>query len=118
MSHDLVTFLLARLDEHERVARAVTSGPWRADGWHVHRTSEQEPKLASLIYDLDEEEAAHIAQYEPARVLGDIAAKRRIVDECDAVLAKFYRDDTWDPGPTSRPNSWRVGPKPARGALL
>jgi hypothetical protein len=57
----LVEFLHARLAEDEQVARVATPGPWR---WAA----------------LGEATTDHIARHDPARVLAEIDAKRRIVD--------------------------------------
>ncbi|MEU5624259.1 DUF6221 family protein [Streptomyces tendae] len=74
---DLVRWLRAQLDEDERVARgAIDNSPWRAavrsgldvvegDGWTVCNASEAD--------------TAHIAEWDPARVLREIDAKRRII---------------------------------------
>lgn len=87
----LAAFLLARLDEDERIARAVTSTPWRrgtgtaaaegGEGWDqdvVWRTFEVEGDAG--LYTDDEDDAAHIARHNPARVLREVEAKRRLVE--------------------------------------
>ncbi|MCQ4119872.1 DUF6221 family protein [Rhodococcus tibetensis] len=76
---DIVDFLNARLDEDERIAdeaRCLVPGKWESRG-------------IDLIYaDVDgvagtlrhEEDAVHIARHDPARVLREVAAKRKIVE--------------------------------------
>jgi hypothetical protein len=58
MTDDLITWLRAQLDEDERVARA-----WLPLG---------NPTAA---------DREHIARHDPARVLAEVDAKRRILDE-------------------------------------
>jgi len=78
---DLVTWLRARLDEDELAARAAgrtddgRGGEWTAAG------------LRSA-YDARVDD--HIARHDPARVLAEVEAKRRVVDECDRTLT--YED--------------------------
>lgn len=86
---DLVQFVRARLDEVEAIARRAkdeiddhaeaseTSDEpcdyerlWRGYG----RSAWTEREGAPI--------SAHIARYDPARVLAEVAAKRRIVDRC------------------------------------
>lgn len=77
----LVAFLLDRLAEDEHTARAAGSdcGPeWReTDGFDGGPISEVE--------------ARHIARHDPARVLADVAAKRRIID-----LHAHCPEQAWD----------------------
>lgn len=80
---DLVTFLRARLDEDEQVARAATPGPWRAgepypDAGSVGAPSgnvcnETSDGFVELV------DARHIARHDPARVLAEVEAKRKIM---------------------------------------
>lgn len=87
---DLIAFLRARLDERERAAHAATPGPWSSgvdnvgdpyiDGANGHL-------IADLPFchgqdDRRELDAVHIASHDPAYVLADVAAKRRIVALC------------------------------------
>jgi hypothetical protein len=83
---DLADFLRARLGEVEEVAREATPGPWRADcpdrllGRAELRVGDEH--LVSSYDDADLQwEAAHIVRHDPARVLRDVEAKRRILDE-------------------------------------
>ncbi|MCI3240266.1 DUF6221 family protein [Streptomyces spinosisporus] len=73
---DLVQWLRAQLDEDERIARAA-GGTWWAP-----------PDLPGEVYDsggvnIDaklKSFAAHIAEHDPARVLREIDAKRRMLE--------------------------------------
>lgn len=109
--NDLVEFLRARLAEDEEAARAATPGPW----WH-HPGKQWLGPEAFEKYDLRQGEefvgyggphpftgavcstgpagnmqgmkdAAHIARHDPARVLAEVEAKRRIVEDYASALA-------------------------------
>lgn len=79
VTQSLADFLTQRLDEDEAVARAVE---WAEDDWPIVVNEWVWPHHFSA--------AAHIARHDPARVLADVAAKRKIVemhhpiDPCDA----------------------------------
>ena len=88
---DLVQWLRDQLDEDERIARATTDrqpyDEWDAVGddregdtarsfWSVVKIARMERTPAAR--DL----AVHIAAHDPARVLREIEAKRRVLDEC------------------------------------
>lgn len=88
MSDDLVAFLRARLDEDEMQARAAGSAAmeWREDSSWLsdlrdplpsQRRAYGIPSEMTLVTDAD---AAHIARNDPARVLREVEAKRRIID--------------------------------------
>ncbi|MFI5755633.1 DUF6221 family protein [Streptomyces sp. NPDC051569] len=94
MNNDMVTFVRARLDEDEQGASAASPGPW-------HLNAEGDEVLA--VDDITVAEgfalsnrqlratAAHIARHDPARVLREVDAKRRIVDLHGIV----YREIGW-----------------------
>lgn len=84
---DLARWLGQQLDEDERIARAVEDrsapwdGQWMADGNSAVRTLNGHV----LFYRHDERPlkpglTEHVAEWDPARVLQEIDAKRRIVD--------------------------------------
>ena len=90
----LTEFLLARIAEDEAAAEAATAGPWWYDPTKVNSVDRGEAvfagkrgirattiastgpadDLASMA------DAAHIARHDPARVLAECEAKRRIVE--------------------------------------
>ena len=89
----LTEFLLARIAEDEVVARAAFSEgrlngrPREDDGrWHAGNhdsDAERVDGIGITIYDEgghNAEQAQHIARHDPARVLADCEAKRRIVE--------------------------------------
>lgn len=96
---DLVTFLRARLDEDAEAALSAALGrskyaAWRAEetdvytqevilSGHAHRVADTGPTHPRADdYEEDAARAAHIARHDPARVLREVEAKRRIVDLC------------------------------------
>jgi hypothetical protein len=78
---DLVTWLRAQLDEDERVARAASDWPWEAT---ISSSGEQGDvqgvTSAFEDYCCSAEDAAHIARWDPARVLAEVDAKRQMLD--------------------------------------
>jgi hypothetical protein len=81
---DLVAFLRARLVEDEQAAQATEE---RAGYQWTAGTGMQSARIKGpgmTIYDEGghgEKEAAHIVRWDPARVLAEVEAKRRILDE-------------------------------------
>lgn len=81
MNEDLVRFLTARLDEEADLARRCggdACGRWSAQGYTVDFCQSELPGFHPTI-------AQHVATHDPARVLRETAAKRRI-------LARHARD--------------------------
>jgi hypothetical protein len=84
---DLVQWLTAQLDEDERIARAATAGPWSRMGQRVLDPSPPSDRLgvgmavghAAASADFNET-ADHIAAWDPARVLREIDAKRKLAN--------------------------------------
>ena len=96
---DMVAFLNARLDEDEGAAKTATPGPWMtADGreWLadnvVFGQSVDWPGHIQQVCNVDYAQhkagnAEHIARYDPARVLREVEAKRKIVTRYERSLA-------------------------------
>jgi hypothetical protein len=95
VSDDLVAFLRARLDEDEQAARAVHVPPdwhqgpgddpeWASDEmvlwWppEFHTPYEQDKHWRGLTVNTPEL-AAYLARHDPARVLAEVDAKRRLL---------------------------------------
>lgn len=90
MIGDLVEFLRARLDEDDEAARDAAgwdptgssraAGLWRRDG--INSVIDSSDRL--VIYgdgpEPTDAQAEHIARHDPARVLREVEAKRRIVE--------------------------------------
>jgi len=88
VTEEIIQFLIARLDEDEaasRIAEAEEASPWSTDsrGENIYSASDNpaHPFAIAPWGDLGVEVSKHIARWDPARVLADIAAKRRIVLE-------------------------------------
>lgn len=90
---DLSEWLLACIAEDEEAARAATPGPWRVEElgdsaygewWYIAADGLQFSYVAGSGYEGGgvswEHDATHIARHDPARVLAECAAKRRIVE--------------------------------------
>jgi hypothetical protein len=105
---DLVAFLKARLDEDEAVAREAGGQRWRWDhGFgamcndkdcpYGHLVADGEPPtLLMEVHGFDIHQpwqgAEHIARWDPARVLAEVAAKRAIlgIHEPVSLAPKFH----------------------------
>jgi hypothetical protein len=81
VSDELVDFLRARLDDDEKLARAASPGPW-----HVDEDSDEILAVDGIVvaegFALSGRQLRatiqHIARHDPARVLAEVDAKRRI----------------------------------------
>lgn len=87
---DLVQFLRARLDEDEKTAVGADDSLGRTRRhWSVGPNGEE--VLASGFYqmvaDVPAGVARHVARHDPARVLAEVDAKRRVLDEYEASAA-------------------------------
>lgn len=102
----LIEFLRARLNEREQAARQcaeVFPSTWEvADRGWTATVRADEPSF-HVVTELDQSQVSespstgwlgdhlwHIAYHEPARVLRDVEAKRRIVDAVDGLSGQWY----------------------------
>jgi hypothetical protein len=110
MSADLVAWLLERIAEDEQRAQAATAGPWRHNPdkhWRKPGTAWFEEAVfagpagedAICVAGTGETDdrqsmadADHIATWDPARVLAECDAKRRIVTEHQSARAAADAD--------------------------
>lgn len=84
----LTEFLLARLAEDEAAARAPTETDWTADNaFEQDDLRGRQPHGASCGWRLGEGMSRECECGYPARVLADVEAKRRIVENCEAARA-------------------------------
>lgn len=89
---EIVEFLTACLDEDERIARAATLGPWTtADhddqtGMLEVRTVHEADIMIGYVADVATADALHIAEWDPARVLREIDARRRTLIRCEEAM--------------------------------
>jgi len=96
---DLIAFLRARLDEDAELALAAGAelGPdWRYDAEHgwVRAVREGDGIATGHQDHLEPEHGQHIARHDPARVLAEVEAKRRIIDECAYWIDKINSSAT------------------------
>jgi hypothetical protein len=99
MMQTLAEFLLEQISDDEADAklarghRYITgreeerSGVWVHDGSISYEDSPSEDVI-DWVYD---EASAHIARWDPARVLAECDAKRRIVERCNSLEAEGTR---------------------------
>jgi hypothetical protein len=90
---DLVAWLRAQLDDDERVASRISESQrtWNtAGGWPETGPDTVMAAGGPVAEEVDEFDAEHIARWDPARVLAEVDAKRRIIDSC-ARHAGFVR---------------------------
>lgn len=86
MTDALVQFLRDRLDEDEQVARAVEDrsapwdGQWVADGDDAARTFNGHVLFYGHNGPLKPGLVDHVVRHDPARVLAEVEAKRRVLD--------------------------------------
>lgn len=100
----LVEFLRARLDEDEADAKRAVPGPWAMVGEPRDTTVFSMPAGISVAHGWLRD-LAHIARHDPARVLAEVAAKRRILDELDAMPHAL--DDGHHECPMVEPTAWK-----------
>ncbi|MGW9399379.1 DUF6221 family protein [Streptomyces sp. NPDC055642] len=90
-------WLRAQLDEDERIARAASPGPWRANAEHDEVLAVDEITVAegfALSGGQLRATVDHIAEHDPARVLREIDAKRkRLAALVEAIAAGHDSSD-------------------------
>ncbi|MEV4179924.1 DUF6221 family protein [Streptosporangium canum] len=94
---DLITFLRARLNEDEQVARAAAEAPWEStvpgmvhvSAAAIAKNPNAWGKLGYVAQADNEAYRDHIARHDPARVLREVEAKRQILDEHAAVADPY-----------------------------
>ncbi|MFE2710666.1 DUF6221 family protein [Streptomyces mirabilis] len=85
---DLVRWLGEQLDEDERIAKMASAGPWTR---HVGRITGGPEGRVLVAQQAQAWNADHIARHDPARVLREIEAKRRLLD--DYTVTARIRDE-------------------------
>lgn len=84
---DLIEWLRAQLDADERIARATIDHPDDDGTWTNDESGNVSGKtMAIYADDHDQRHGEHITRHDPARVLADVDAKRRMVDECAVTI--------------------------------
>jgi len=93
MSDSLTEFLSARIDEDARIAQGIPDhsepwdGRWMADGDRALRTYNGWVLATSGASEFTPGLTAHIARHDPARVLREVAAKRRLIERYERAVA-------------------------------
>jgi hypothetical protein len=91
MANDLVTFLRSRLDEEEQLAHAASPAPWSANAEHDEvLAADGETVADGFALSSSKQLRAtvdHIVRHDPARVLREVEAKRRILDDLERFIA-------------------------------
>ncbi|MBT2229764.1 DUF6221 family protein [Nonomuraea sp. NEAU-A123] len=82
--NELIAFLRARLNEDERGALAASPVSWPSNV----EEGEGGITVAGSSGDQSRAAVAHLVRYAPARVLQEIEAKRRILDELTGFVAE------------------------------
>lgn len=80
MSAELVAFMRARLAEDEQAAESAPGGPWHVDSFPYVVPQPDLVWAADEIVAEVRDGAAHIARWDPARVLRHVAAVRAVLD--------------------------------------
>jgi hypothetical protein len=107
---DLMQFLRDRLAIEEHVAKAASPGPW-----HINAEGDEVLAVDDIVvadgFALSGRQlratTEHIARHDPARVLREVDAKQRILDD---VLPTMQADELRIAG------EWGVGSEPVREA--
>lgn len=82
---DLVTFLRARLDEDEQVARGSGQPSLSWQNFDMDGELRDDANAGTVAAVPQEETRAHIARHDPARVLREVEAKRGVVRQYEGV---------------------------------
>jgi hypothetical protein len=93
---ELVVWLRAQLDEDERIAREAGGDDWRQRGHPSETVAVYDSNGAPVVYDEgapSDEQQEHIATHDPARVLREIDAKRRIIGRINSHAAVMGWDE-------------------------
>jgi hypothetical protein len=95
ITDDIALWLRIWLDEDERVAREATAGTWTVDTCSVITDDVTGDNRSHVLYSVgmhnrgwpSSADAEHIARHDPARVLREVAAKRRVLERHQPVHA-------------------------------
>jgi hypothetical protein len=98
---DLIEFLGARLDEDEAVAREAEGLHWCTTKAYLGSVDvDDADRNRSVIMDreggsMSEETGAHVARWDPARVLAEVEAKRRVIELLDVSQDPAMPAEAW-----------------------
>lgn len=100
----IAEFLTARLDEDQATAEAAAdrdSGEWfMGRKWNVYRAEDVSPEDDEetnelVVYGNVKSQSEHIARYDPARVLAEVAAKRALLKRLEEDADRCTDDAEW-----------------------
>ena len=86
---DLIGFIQARLADDEEAAREASSTDWylaQPASCGCCLQIRARDGYGSLVCTLDDRDAAHVVRHDPARVLREVEAKRKIIARYQASL--------------------------------
>ncbi|MFF0597899.1 DUF6221 family protein [Streptomyces antibioticus] len=86
MSSDLVNFVSAQLEEDERIARGTRQPGTAWRNFDMDGELRDDANAGTVAYVPLEETRAHIAAWDPARVLMEIEADRELLAEYDRLI--------------------------------
>jgi len=86
----LTEFLLARIAEDEALAQVATPGQWERDsGWSITAPPPEDWSGPYVVVETKQRnDAEFIASHNPARILAECEAKRRIVEGLGGLIAQ------------------------------
>jgi hypothetical protein len=92
MTDDLVAFLRARLDDDARLARGGSGKEW----WEHPKNWVSTPPLNRVALVVHDGDRNHILRHHPARVLREIEAKRKTLDDCEGIIVGWHHEESKD----------------------
>ncbi len=96
MTAALVEFLRARVDEEERVAYSASAIGEAKDGvWYDGEDEAHDEEGTRVVGYSREPVIAHIVAWDPARVLAEVASKRKILDDLDDWFETSVGQENW-----------------------
>lgn len=104
----LLEFIEARLAEDQAAAEAAMAGPGWYGASHSGQWEQDDASMPGAVHDTiggpivfdegapNEAQAVHIARFDPARVLREVAAKRRLLAYLTALEEKALDNNWWN----------------------
>lgn len=83
---DLITWLLAAIDADRQIARDASAGPWMHVPTRGNLSGDGVMGLVRSVVEpgdgggIDEEDAAHVVNWHPDRVIAECEAKRKLME--------------------------------------
>jgi hypothetical protein len=88
---EMITFVRLQLDEDEQKALAIDAKEWAEDSsWFkdmLDPLPSQRRERPGWLPMITVEDVRHIARHDPARVLREVEARRRLIDQYEAMRA-------------------------------